>query len=79
MSAGWAGGYGNRVVIDHGWQRGVGLATSYNHMQSVAVGGGSVSRGQVIGYEGTTGYSTGCHVHFEVYENGSPVNPRRWL
>lgn len=79
VSAGWAGGYGNRVVVDHGVMRGVGLATSYNHMQSIAVRGGSVSRGQLIGYEGTTGYSTGCHVHFEVYENGTPVNPRGWL
>lgn len=79
VSAGWGGGYGNRVVIDHGLVRGVGLATSYNHMQSIAVHGGQVSRGQLIGYEGTTGYSTGCHVHFEVYENGAPVNPRGWL
>ncbi|HPB71386.1 MAG TPA: peptidoglycan DD-metalloendopeptidase family protein [Phycicoccus sp.] len=38
-----------------------------------------MSRGQVIGYEGTTGFSTGCHLHFEVYVNGTPVNPRGWL
>ena len=79
VSAGWAGGYGNRVVIDHGMLRGVPVATSYNHMQSIAVSGGAVSRGQVIGYEGTTGFSTGCHLHFEVYVNGTPVNPRGWL
>lgn len=79
VSAGDAGGYGNRVVVDHGVMRGVGLATSYNHLQSIAVWGGSVRRGQVIGYEGTTGFSTGCHLHFEVYENGAPVDPRGWL
>lgn len=79
VSAGDAGGYGNRVVLDHGAMRGVGLATSYNHLQSIAVWGGSVQRGQVVGYEGTTGFSTGCHLHFEVYENGSPVDPRGWL
>ena len=41
--------------------------------------GGSVNRGQLIGYSGTTGYSTGCHLHFGVYEDGTPVNPRGWL
>lgn len=79
VSAGWAGGYGNQVVLDHGIQRGVPVSTSYNHMQSIAVNGGTVRRGQVVGYEGTTGFSTGCHLHFEVYQNGSPVNPRGWL
>jgi len=79
ISAGWGGGYGNRVVIDHGMQRGVPVATSYNHMQRIAVSGGRVTRGQVIGYEGTTGFSTGCHLHFETYVNGDPVNPRGWL
>ncbi|HQF03582.1 MAG TPA: M23 family metallopeptidase [Phycicoccus sp.] len=79
VSAGAAGGYGNRVVLDHGIQRGVPVATSYNHMQSIAVWGGQVSRGQVIGYEGTTGWSNGCHLHFEVFVNGGTVNPRGWL
>lgn len=79
VSAGPAGGYGNRVVLDHGIQRGVPVATSYNHMQSIAVWGGRVSRGQVVGYEGTTGWSTGCHLHFEVFVNGAHVNPRGWL
>lgn len=79
VSAGWAGGYGNRVVINHGFVNGVGLATSYNHMSGYAVRGGSVSRGQVIGFEGTTGASTGCHLHFEVYVNGAAVDPMGWL
>lgn len=73
-------GGGNTVIVDHGVKRGVNLTTSYLHLQSFAVSSGqSVSRGQVIGYEGTTGNSTGCHLHFETRENGTPVNPRGWL
>ncbi len=79
IMAGWGAGYGNRVVIDHGLQRGVGLATTYNHLSSIVVGGGYVSRGQLIAYSGNTGTSTGCHLHFETMENGSFVDPRRWL
>ena len=59
--------------------RGVSLATTYNHLSQIVRSGGSVSRGELIGYSGTTGSSTGCHLHFETYENGTPVNPRRWL
>ncbi len=79
ISAGWGGGYGNRIVIDHGLVRGVGLASTYNHLTSIVRGGGHVSRGQLIGYSGTTGTSTGCHLHFEVLENGNFVNPRKWM
>lgn len=79
ISAGWGGGYGNRIMIDHGIRRGVDLVTTYNHMERYAVRSGSVSRGQVIGYVGTTGSSTGCHLHFETYEDGTPKDPRRWL
>ena len=79
VSAGWAGGYGQRVVIDNGYQRGVGLSTTYNHLSRIVTYGGHVNRGELIGYSGTTGSSTGCHLHFETYENGVPVNPRRWL
>ncbi|GAB3682614.1 peptidoglycan DD-metalloendopeptidase family protein [Angustibacter aerolatus] len=79
VSAGWGGGYGNRIVVSHGIERGVGLATTYNHLSRIVVHGGHVSRGQLIGYSGTTGSSTGCHLHFETYENGTPVNPRRWI
>lgn len=79
ISAGVAGGYGNQLVIDHGVERGVSLATTYNHLQRFTVTGGHVERGQVIGYVGTTGTSTGCHLHFETRENGTPVDPRRWL
>ena len=79
ISRGWGGGYGNRIMIDHGIVRGVDLVTTYNHMERYAVRGGNVSRGQVIGYVGTTGSSTGCHLHFETYEDGIPRDPRRWL
>ncbi|MGZ4650477.1 MAG: M23 family metallopeptidase [Kineosporiaceae bacterium] len=79
ISAGWAGGYGNRVVIDHGYVDGVDLATTYNHLTRIVAGGGHVSRGQLIAYSGTTGLSTGCHLHFETLVNGSYVNPVNWL
>ncbi len=79
VSTGWAGGYGNRIVIDNGYQRGVGLSTTYNHLSRIVQHGGHVNRGELIGYSGTTGSSTGCHLHFETYENGVPRNPRRWL
>jgi murein DD-endopeptidase MepM/ murein hydrolase activator NlpD len=79
ISAGWGGGYGNRIVLDHGIHRGVDLTTTYNHMSRYAVRGGHVQRGQVIGYVGTTGLSTGCHLHFETRQDGTPVDPRRWL
>ena len=74
--AGWMGGYGNLVVIDHG----NGLATAYGHQSSIAVGSGTyVSQGQTIGYVGSTGHSTGPHVHFEVRVNGTPVDPLGYL
>lgn len=79
ISAQYAGGAGNQIVINNGVHRGVSLATVYDHMTRFAVTGGYVSRGQVIGYVGSTGLSTGCHLHFETRENGVPVNPRTWL
>jgi murein DD-endopeptidase MepM/ murein hydrolase activator NlpD len=74
-----SGGYGNRLVIDHGFQRGVDLTTTYNHLSSFVVTAGHVDRGQLVAYSGTTGFSTGCHLHFETRENGVPVDPRLWL
>ena len=75
-SAGWNGGYGNAVVIDHG----NGLATLYGHQSSLAVSRGqSVSTGQTIGYVGSTGASTGPHLHWEVWVNGSPVDPMGYV
>ena len=79
VSTGWAGGYGNQVVIAHGRIDGVSLATSYNHLTSFVVTSGSVRRGQLIAYSGTTGLSTGCHLHFETREAGTPVDPMLWL
>ena len=74
-----SGGYGNRLIIDHGLQRGVDLTTTYNHLTSFVVTSGPVTRGQLVAYSGTTGFSTGCHLHFETREDGTPVNPRLWL
>ncbi len=74
--AGWQGGYGNLVLIDHG----DGVVTAYAHQSSIAVGSGqSVSQGSTIGYVGSTGNSTGPHLHFETRVNGSAVNPRQYL
>lgn len=72
---GWNGGWGNYVMIDHG----NGMQTLYAHMSSRAVSvGQTVSRGQVIGYVGSTGMSTGPHLHFEMYINGSRVDPETY-
>lgn len=69
-------GGGNRVVIDHG----NGLETTYNHLSSFSVKEGqTVSRGEAIALSGTTGASTGCHLHFEVQVNGEVVDPTGWL
>jgi murein DD-endopeptidase MepM/ murein hydrolase activator NlpD len=73
--SGWADGYGNFVVIDHG----NGLATAYGHQSAIYVSGGPVSQGQTIGAVGSTGHSTGCHLHFEVRVNGTPVDPLGYL
>ena len=73
--------WGNRVIIDHGFHHGVSLATITNHMNAPAIvsPGQHVHRGQVVGYVGTTGWSTGCHLHFTVMQNGTAVNPMNWF
>lgn len=76
----WSAVYGNRLVVDHGAHAGVGLATVYNHASDYTVDVGTqVTRGQVIGFEGSTGWSTGCHLHFTVMANGRPVDPMNWF
>ncbi len=80
VSAGWGGGYGNFTVIAHGNVGGNSLATAYAHQSRMVVSAGqNVSRGQVIGYIGTTGSSTGCHLHFETRIAGTPVDPMGYL
>jgi murein DD-endopeptidase MepM/ murein hydrolase activator NlpD len=70
--SGWSGGYGNKVIIDHG----LGIQTLYAHNTSNLVQVGQrVSRGDIIARMGSTGNSTGSHVHYEVHVNGRTVNP----
>ena len=76
IHAGWLGGYGNLVVVDHG----NGLSTAYAHQQRVYVSPGQgVAQGDVLGEVGSTGHSSGPHLHFEVRVNGNPVDPLGYL
>lgn len=76
LYAGWYSGYGNYVQVNHGY----GIVTTYGHLSSIVVHvGESVSRGQLIGYTGDTGYSTGPHLDFAVHVDGIPVNPITFL
>ena len=80
MSQYYNSGYGNRVILNNGTIRGANIVTTYNHLSRFAVSAGQrVSRGQTIGYVGTTGSSTGCHLHFMVLVNGSHTNPANWI
>ncbi len=80
MFVGWYSGYGKVVIIDHGKIDGVPTTTLYAHMSvTIAKQGTNVAKGTVIGKVGTTGYSTGPHLHFEVRQNGNPTNPLRFI
>ncbi|HEX5475625.1 MAG TPA: M23 family metallopeptidase [Vicinamibacterales bacterium] len=75
-TAGPNGSYGNMVVLDHGF----GIVTRYGHLSRIAVSPGQhVSRGEVVGYVGSTGRSTGPHLHYEIWMNGRLTNPMRLL
>jgi murein DD-endopeptidase MepM/ murein hydrolase activator NlpD len=76
VKAGWQGGYGNMIEIDHG----NGLTTRYGHLSKIEVqAGDTVQRGQLIGLIGSTGRSTGPHLHYEVRLNDKSINPRLFL
>lgn len=78
-SCGCGGGYGNYVTINHGTKDGNTYVVTYGHMSSTAVGtGATVKKGQVIGYVGTTGWSTGYHLHFGIAVNGVWRNPMKF-
>ena len=74
--AGWKGGYGNMIEVDHG----NGLKTRYGHLSKIEVEiGQTLTRGQLMAYVGSTGRSTGPHLHYELRLNDRPINPRRFL
>ncbi|CAN5671199.1 hypothetical protein BH20ACI4_BH20ACI4_28600 [soil metagenome] len=76
VKAGWQGGYGNMIEVDHG----NGLTTRYGHLSKIEIQvGDTVNRGQIIGYVGSTGRSTGPHLHYELRLNDKAINPRRFL
>jgi murein DD-endopeptidase MepM/ murein hydrolase activator NlpD len=80
LSTYYQSAWGNRVIVDHGVEHGVSVATISNHLSSYAVSEGDrVGRGDVIGYVGSTGWSTGCHLHWTVLQGGEPVDPMLWL
>jgi murein DD-endopeptidase MepM/ murein hydrolase activator NlpD len=76
IKSGWTGGYGNMVEIDHG----NGLTSRYGHLSKIEVeSGDAIQRGQLIAFVGSTGRSTGPHLHYELRLNDKPINPRHFL
>ncbi|MGA7615876.1 MAG: M23 family metallopeptidase [Thermoanaerobaculia bacterium] len=76
VKASWANGYGNVIYISHGF----GYSTRYGHLSAYAVKPGDhIKRGDIIGYVGSTGRSTGPHLHYEVRVNNNPVNPLEYI
>ncbi|TDT32892.1 M23 family metallopeptidase [Naumannella halotolerans] len=79
-SVGSSGAWGNRLILDHGTVDGRSVRTSYNHASGFTVPAGSrVEAGQVIGRVGSTGYSTGCHLHLQLWLDGGIVDPMSWF
>jgi murein DD-endopeptidase MepM/ murein hydrolase activator NlpD len=80
ITVGRTAAYGNRVIVSHGSVNGKSLVTTYNHLSATSVRSGQqVARGELVGKAGSTGYSTGPHLHFEVLVGGEFENPMRWL
>jgi murein DD-endopeptidase MepM/ murein hydrolase activator NlpD len=75
IAAGWEGSYGYRIQIDHG----SGYITTYNHLSKIIYSSGEVAAGQEIGRSGSSGNTTGPHVHFEVLKDEEFINPSKWL
>ena len=76
----WSDVYGNRLYLDLGQVNGKNMTVVYNHMSAYKASTGQhVSRGQTVGYAGTTGWSTGCHLHFTVMLDGVPVDPMHYM
>ena len=73
-------GLGNWTVISYGKYKGSNISSGYAHQSKVIVKvGQKVKQGQVVGYVGTTGLSTGCHLHLQIYKDGTRVNPRPYV
>ncbi|WP_345680091.1 murein hydrolase activator EnvC family protein [Yinghuangia aomiensis] len=80
IAAGYNPAYGNRVVVSHGRVNGIALTTTYNHLSRIDVHEGRrLRRGDTVGLVGTTGWSTGAHLHFEVLVDGEFADPQTWL
>jgi murein DD-endopeptidase MepM/ murein hydrolase activator NlpD len=75
VSSGWGGAYGNRIEVDHG----NGYITTYSHLSKIVIKDGKVAAGQEIGKSGSSGNTTGPHLHFEVTKDGDFMNPSTWL
>jgi murein DD-endopeptidase MepM/ murein hydrolase activator NlpD len=75
IAAGWDGSYGYRIQVDHG----SGYITTYSHLSKIGYTSGEVAAGQEIGKSGSTGNTTGPHLHFEVTKDGEFINPSKWL
>jgi murein DD-endopeptidase MepM/ murein hydrolase activator NlpD len=76
----WSSVYGNRLYLSLGQINGKNITAVYNHATGYRVNvGDRVAQGEVVGYVGSTGWSTGCHLHFTILVNGTAVDPMNWL